>query len=228
MKLSEILLRTIISILCGGLIGLERRGKNRPAGLRTHVLVCVGAATVMMLSESLLLKYYDEFGIISDPSRLGAQVISGIGFLGAGTIIQLGANVRGLTTAASLWTVAVVGLVLGSGFYVLGFVVSAAMYIILVVFNVLARNIEKRASQGIYDLSITINNKPKVIGHVNMVLAEHNIRILDMDFNNCDKDNSEDDAITSILMTIKTDEVDISLLILELSGLNGVLSVDKL
>lgn len=125
----DILLRTILSILLGGFIGMERQSKHRPAGFRTHILVCLGSMTVMVLSQYLFLQYYELYGIASDPARLGAQVISGIGFLGAGTIIRYGGNVKGLTTAASLWAIACIGLAIGAGFYALAITVSVALYI---------------------------------------------------------------------------------------------------
>ena len=116
----EILVRLLLAVLLGGFIGYEREHTNRPAGFRTHILVCAGAALVMATSEYLVRRYSIS---AVDPARLGAQVISGIGFLGAGTIIRDGVNVRGLTTAASLWAVSCVGIAVGCGFY-LGAVIA--------------------------------------------------------------------------------------------------------
>ena len=111
-----ILVRLLLATLCAGIIGIERQRKSRPAGLRTHIVVCLGAALVMMINQFLL-----DQGLTTDAARLGAQVISGIGFLGAGTIILTGRSgkpqVKGLTTAASLWTSACMGLAIGCGFY---------------------------------------------------------------------------------------------------------------
>ena len=116
LHLLTITLRLLLATLCAGVIGLERQRKSRPAGLRTHIVVCLGAALVMMINQYLL-----ETGYTTDAARLGAQVISGIGFLGAGTIILTGRSgkpqVKGLTTAASLWTSACMGLAIGCGFY---------------------------------------------------------------------------------------------------------------
>lgn len=109
----SITLRVFLSILVGGILGIERGSKNRPAGFRTYILVCLGASLVMMTNQ-FVFKVYGA----SDPTRLGAQVISGIGFLGAGTIILNGRNqVKGVTTAACLWTAACCGLAIGVGFY---------------------------------------------------------------------------------------------------------------
>jgi len=125
MNTGSILLRLALAVLFGGLIGLEREHKRRPAGFRTYMLVCLGAALTMLLSqyEYLMLttrwaSVASELGIRTDVSRFGAQVINGIGFLGAGTIIVTGRQeVKGLTTAAGLWASACMGLAIGAGFY---------------------------------------------------------------------------------------------------------------
>lgn len=117
LTLLSVLLRLLIAALCGGLIGVERGRKRHAAGLRTHAVVCVGSACVMMVNQYITLMFQPD----GDPARMGAQVISGIGFLGAGTIIitgrQQGQRVKGLTTAAGLWASACMGLAIGIGFY---------------------------------------------------------------------------------------------------------------
>ncbi len=110
----SIIVRLILAILCGGLIGYDRGKKRRPAGFRTHILVCIGSALVMITNQYII----DVMHYSADPTRLGAQVISGIGFLGAGTILITGKQqVKGLTTAAGLWASACMGLAIGIGFY---------------------------------------------------------------------------------------------------------------
>lgn len=110
---SSIILRLVLAVVLGGIIGFERGRSGRPAGLRTHILVCLGAVLAMMTNQYI----YEEFGV-SDPTRMAAQVISGIGFLGAGTILVTGRHqVKGLTTAAGLWATACMGLAIGIGFY---------------------------------------------------------------------------------------------------------------
>ena len=109
----SVTVRLMLSLLCGGILGIERGRKKRPAGFRTYMLVCMGA-TLVMITNQYIAEVYGG----TDPARMGAQVISGIGFLGAGTIIVTGRNrVKGLTTAAGLWAAACVGLSLGIGFY---------------------------------------------------------------------------------------------------------------
>lgn len=111
---ASIILRLTLATICGGILGAERGRKKRPAGFRTHILVCIGAAMVMITSQYMT----DILHMAGDASRMGAQVISGIGFLGAGTIIVVGRNeIKGLTTAAGLWSCACMGLAIGIGFY---------------------------------------------------------------------------------------------------------------
>ncbi|MFZ5351532.1 MAG: MgtC/SapB family protein [Bacillota bacterium] len=129
----DMLIRFALACLLGGLIGLERERNRHPAGLRTHILVCIGSTLVLICS--LLL--FEQFGdlVNMDPARLGAQVISGIGFLGAGTIIKEGVSIKGLTTAASLWAVACIGIAIGAGFYMAAILTTSFVLITLMVFS---------------------------------------------------------------------------------------------
>ena len=111
----QIIMRLILSIILSGVIGLERQAQRRTAGLRTHVLVCLGSCLIMLTSLYIFDIFKNEVPL--DPARIAAGVITGIGFLGAGTIIRYGETVKGLTTAASLWVVAGIGLATGCGFY---------------------------------------------------------------------------------------------------------------
>ncbi len=127
----EIILRLLLSLILGGLIGLERQLHRRAAGLRTHILVCLGSCLIMLTSMYLFDIYK---GIVSlDPSRIASGVITGIGFLGAGAIMREREKegIKGLTTAASLWVVAGIGLATGCGFYVAGFFTTALALIVL-------------------------------------------------------------------------------------------------
>lgn len=127
----EPLLRLFLSVLAGAIVGMERERGRRPAGLRTHTLVCLGACLVMVAS----LWFAKGSGFAGDPLRMSAQVISGIGFLGAGTIIKSDMGVRGLTTAASLWVVACIGLALGMGFYWGALIATGLTYAALALFK---------------------------------------------------------------------------------------------
>lgn len=137
LSLVSILFRLMLALFFGGLIGIERERKRYPAGFRTYMIVCIGAALTMILSQYEYLRLYGEwrklaliFGLKLDASRYGAQVVNGIGFLGAGTIlVNRKQEVKGLTTAASLWASACMGLAIGAGFYecvVLGFILIFA------------------------------------------------------------------------------------------------------
>ena len=124
--LASIVLRLVGSVLCGGMIGIEREYKRRNAGFRTHILICLGAAMTTLTSEYMLL--YMHYSV--DISRMGASVVSGIGFIGAGTIIiTQRQRIKGLTTAAGLWTAAIVGLAFGAGFYE-GAIITTAMVLL--------------------------------------------------------------------------------------------------
>lgn len=125
----EIILRLAVSVLLGGVIGYERERDSQPAGLRTHMILVLGACLAMVLSINIASQYG------SDPNRLAAQVISGIGFLGAGAILRYGFNVKGLTTATTLWTMAIVGMAVGYGYYLIGAVTTALMLVILTLIN---------------------------------------------------------------------------------------------
>ncbi len=130
----EILLRFACAMVIGALIGVEREFTHRPAGLRTHMLVALGACAVMITSQ-LLFCQYRPYGSTPDPARLSAQVIAGVGFLGAGTIIKEGASVRGLTTAASIWAVACLGIAVGAGYYAVALMGLGCTLITLILFE---------------------------------------------------------------------------------------------
>lgn len=127
-------LRLLCAMMVGLIIGTEREYTNRPAGMRTHILVALGACVISITSEALFYQYRD-LGGDSDPARLSAQVITGVGFLGAGTIMRDGGSVKGLTTAASLWAVACLGLAAGAGYYLVSLLGMIFIFITLTVFE---------------------------------------------------------------------------------------------
>lgn len=145
-----VLERLVVGVIVGGLVGYEREFKNSPAGFRTHMLVCLGATIISLIAEYDLQKImiiaqnpmYAEV-LKVDTARLGAQVISGVGFLGAGTILREKGSVRGLTTAATLWTVACLGLAVGRGLYALSLTAALIIFIILSLFKKADRVIQK-------------------------------------------------------------------------------------
>jgi putative Mg2+ transporter-C (MgtC) family protein len=133
LELWEGLLRLLLSALLAGAIGIERELREQEAGLRTHMLVCVGATMFMLVGVYGWSDYRlgNDIGVVVDPSRVASYVVSGIGFLGAGAIIRHGINVRGLTTAASLWVVAAIGVAVGAGMYELSVATTALVILAL-------------------------------------------------------------------------------------------------
>lgn len=225
---TEVVIRIMAAIVLGGCIGMERQFKQRPAGFKTHILVCVGSATVMVLSEYMFQKYHAAYGMTADPLRLGAQVVSGVGFLGAGTIMHHGANIKGLTTAASLWVVAAIGLASGAGFYFLAIVVTVSICIVLFIFNKIYKGL--RNVSDVTSLQIELLNKPKAIGAINILLAAHNIKILDLEFVDPLQQMDSGDGAEVVflnLMLKMTPEFSIYALITQMEEINGVIKIER-
>ena len=140
----HVMLRLLLAILLGGAIGLERESRGRPAGLRTHILVCLGATIIMLASQSMAILSQGlapTARVTVDPGRIAAGVVTGIGFLGAGAILRIGDLVRGLTTAGCIWFVAAIGIVIGQGLYALGIIATTFALIVLLALSILERQI---------------------------------------------------------------------------------------
>jgi putative Mg2+ transporter-C (MgtC) family protein len=137
--LNEFLIRSAMAILCGGVIGIERELKRKPAGFRTNILICVGSTYFMLIS----LLASSPGGRLGDPGRVAAQVVTGIGFLGAGAIIQSRGQIAGLTTAALIWVVASVGLLIGAGFELLALLGTAVIFLTLTLLGMVERKMLK-------------------------------------------------------------------------------------
>lgn len=150
--IGDICLRLLCAMIVGMVIGTEREYTNRPAGMRTHILVALGACAVMLTGQAVFVQY-SAYGATPDPSRLSAQVITGVGFLGAGTILREGTNVKGLTTAASLWSVACLGIAAGAGYYAIALAGMVFIFITLTFFEAIQdRLIGPESSLHKYDL----------------------------------------------------------------------------
>ena len=161
--MQSIILRFILAVLCSGLIGLSRGKRHHAAGFRTHLLVCVGAASVMMINQ-YICEFLDYNG---DIGRMGAQVISGIGFLGAGTILVTGKkHIRGLTSAAGLWASACMGLAVGIGFYEAAVIMSILLFIILSCLEKLDEKYIKTSA----DLTVYIEQLNNSVDNVNSLI----------------------------------------------------------
>lgn len=187
MKEYEIILRLLVAMFVGGFIGYEREYKQRPAGLKTHALVCIGASIISMI-QILISK--DAINIINsniglkevlkvDLSRLGAQVITGVGFLGAGTVIQEKGSVKGLTTAASIWIVACIGLAIGMGYYFLSIVSTIVVFAVLVILG----KIEKKHIDKATKIKIEIKyiDREAAMSSLYGVFKDKNIEVLNME-----------------------------------------------
>ncbi|MFD1137353.1 MgtC/SapB family protein [Paenibacillus urinalis] len=174
----SILLRLLLAMLMGGLIGLERERSNHAAGFRTHILVCLGSSLIMILSVYGFGDFVNEVNVRMDPARLAAAVITGVGFLGAGTILFTGKSITGLTTAASIWVVAAIGLAVGAGFYFAAVISTLLVLLNLWVFNKVERRYLKTNKQHIITLSG--DSSPNLIEKISAFMEAEKIIIRKM------------------------------------------------
>ncbi len=220
MTILEICLRILLAMAIGGIIGWERETNNRPAGLRTHMLVAIGAAAVMLMGELSLNKYA---GITTmDPTRLGAQVISGIGFLGAGTIMREGLTVKGLTTAASLWAVACLGLAAGGGFYEAAVAGAVAIILTLTIFEYLEKRFRKVKYKGLR-VELDCADLSSTLIRVKKIAQNYDISLEDVDIS---EELGEEKVVYHLTAKLRFNKsgkkIDKSGFTAELSGLEGV------
>jgi putative Mg2+ transporter-C (MgtC) family protein len=163
----DLLGRLVLAAVLGGIVGMEREWSGKPAGFRTNLLICVGAALLTEMSISVA-RAADPFAI-ADPGRIAAQIVSGIGFLGAGTIIQSRAGVVGLTTAATLWVVAAIGMAVGAGAFVEAVGATALVVVALLVLGRLEPLVSRHRE---VTLSVTMGRDPQTLEQVERVLGE--------------------------------------------------------
>ncbi|KFX56316.1 MgtC/SapB family protein [Clostridium botulinum] len=191
-NIASIILRLTLATLCAGIIGAERGRKNRPAGFRTHILVCIDATLIMITSQYMR----DVLHSTGDITRLGAQVISGIGFLGAGTIIVVGKNqVTGLTTAAGLWACACMGLAIGIGFY--EGAIIACVFMLIVVTGLHKLDLYSRTHSRIMDVYTELRD---IKGVANFMKAD-GTKISNIEVKKAT--TNKDDRIIALTMTLK-------------------------
>jgi len=213
----EIVIRLILSAIIGGMIGVEREVNNRPAGLRTHILVSVGSALIMLVS-------IDGFNNVGDPARLASQVVTGVGFLGAGTIIKTGNNIKGLTTAASLWVCSGIGLAIGNGYYLGGITTAGIVLLTLISLTKLERKIIKKNSET---LEVTGKNRPGLIGEIGIFLGKNNISIRDVQvIDNESSINNKDSELMEVHFLINSyGHFNLKYIYSKIYEIQGVLSV---
>ncbi|GAV23475.1 MgtC/SapB family protein [Carboxydothermus pertinax] len=214
----DIVLRLILASILGGLIGLERESLGKSAGFRTHILVCVGSALIMLLSEKI---YFDFAGKTNaDPARLAAQVVSGIGFLGAGTILREGLTIRGLTTAASLWVVSGVGLAVGMGFYFGAVVATGIVYIALLYLGKVEKYLEiYRTGETI---TVVVDDSPGQLAKVSQAFGKYGLNI-----DNVEIIKKKDHKVQIVIMLSRPDKTRVYQALEEVSNLPGVIQVQK-
>ena len=220
LSMVDILIRMCLAVICGALIGMEREQKRRPAGLRTHMLICLGASMTTLTSQYLLL----NLGLFTDPARLGAQVIAGIGFIGAGTIIVTKRRqIKGLTTAAGLWASAIVGLCCGAGFY-LGAVAAA---VLILVAEMLLSKVEWYVISTARTMNIFVEyTETETLTRIVDQLKNMNISILDMELTKASAGSGRNPCVTFSLGMSKRMGHDA--VMNQLTGLRGVVIVEEL
>jgi putative Mg2+ transporter-C (MgtC) family protein len=182
LMIGTVLGKLFTAAILGGIIGWERHRRGRPAGLRTHLLVCIGVTLMMLVSEHIFVKYqgHGHNSVLRiDPARIAAQVVTGIGFLGAGTIMRSRASITGLTTAASLWVVAGIGLAVGSGF-ILPAIFTTAIAIAILVLNAL---VEKKLKRNKYrTIKMLITGQEHFLDDITQVLEKNSVKLQNYKF----------------------------------------------
>lgn len=208
MDVQVLTLRLVVAALFGGVIGYQRERNDRPAGFRTHILVSLGSALFMLVSEL-------DFPVPTDPTRIAAQVVTGIGFLGAGTIIRQGNVVLGLTTAASLWSTAAVGLAAGAGYFTAAGIGTVMIFLALSTFKLLALKISEEHVSCI--LTVETTKGPEALGKIRARV----------DKGDCEVSGEElvraiDGSLTVIIHLSCPDGADRTRLAQDLTGMEGV------
>lgn len=223
----EIIIRLVMAIIMGGAIGFEREYKSRPAGMRTHILVCVGATLLALIQEQITAQTVDFAQaqpklmqiLTADQTRIIAQIVSGIGFLGAGTIIMTKQTVKGLTTAASVWAVAAVGIALGSGLYVIAITGFVAIMLALAVISYLV------PLPRIRRLQVEIENGEETVNYIQNFLKQQQILIEDLDLKiTREAIKSERKYLIMFTLAVPKD-VDEDKLVIELSNNEDILMI---
>lgn len=215
----QMLMRLFLAAFLGGVVGIERGSGDRPAGLRTHILVCTGSALIMLVS----IYAFDGFDTPRDPGRIAAQVVSGIGFLGAGTILHEGLTVRGLTTAASLWMVAAIGLAIGGGMIKIGIASTIIMLITLVTFHGWEKKIPGAGRNERRYIRVVMKNYPNAMGNIINYLLEKQVKVRTINV----KNNDLQDTISLELYLKISKEFNTNEIITGLQSVEGVISLEN-
>ena len=220
MSMLAVTVRMVSAVICGGLVGIERESKRRPAGFRTHILICLGASVTILTN----LYLYQVMHLYTDISRMGAQAIAGIGFIGAGTIIVTKRKrVKGLTTAAGLWTMAAIGLVCGAGYLELAYFATAMVLLA----EVLLSKFEYRFVRKVEDVNLYVEYKHSIcIEQIMAVLRRQAIKLNDLEITRI---NDGDDHRYCAILEIQTNKEKLDgTLMQELHGIEDVTNIEEL
>ena len=209
-----VVFRLVLALVAGALVGLERESHAKPAGLRTYIIICLGACLLMLLSI-----YIPQAIGTGDPGRIAAQVVTGIGFLGAGAIIRFGFNVKGMTSAASIWTMAAVGMAIGAGFYV-GAVVS--VLILLIALRLLNSVEEKLLGWTLFKkVAVRCSRRADIIDDIVKVFESNNAKRDSWSM----RDEIKEGRIEYTAVTKITRDTDVRKILKELGEIDGVFEV---
>ena len=220
MSMLAVTVRMVSAVICGGLVGIERESKRRPAGFRTHILICLGASVTILTN----LYLYQVMHLYTDISRMGAQAIAGIGFIGAGTIIVTKRKrVKGLTTAAGLWTMAAIGLVCGAGYLELAYFATAMVLLA----EVLLSKFEYRFVRKVEDVNLYVEYKHSIcIEQIMAVLRRQAIKLNDLEITRI---NDGDDHRYCAILEIQTNKEKLDgTLMQELHAIEDVTNIEEL
>lgn len=218
--LLSVAVRMLLAVLCGGAIGIEREYKRRPAGFRTHILICLGAAMTTLTSQYLYL----VMGLFTDMARLGAQVVAGIGFIGAGTIIVTRRQrVKGLTTAAGLWTAAIVGLAIGAGFYEGGLATTALVLLAELVFS----RLEYRILANAPEINLYIEYRDRAaLDELLHLYREQGLKVVNMEIT---RSKGSEKRNACAIFTVRMDRRHtVEQLLRDIIAVDGVFQVEEL
>lgn len=211
----ESIIRLILGFVLAGIIGAERQSVNKPAGFKTHSLIGVSSVLIMLCGEYLSTKYNG-----ADASRIPAQLLSGIGFIGAGTILRDGFNVKGLTTAASLLAVTCIGLSIGAGFYVGGIVTTIIVYIILSYTHAMFGSLDHFTN---IELNLVVDDFTNTLPLIQNILDKYDVSIKKIKNNQKDEKNSRD---VQLVFRYHKD-ININSVITEISKLENVIDLEE-
>lgn len=218
LTLSQLLIRLVLAAVLGSLVGLERQRLDWAAGLRTHMMVCVGSALAIIVSAYGFTDVIVAGKIVLDPSRVAAQVVSGIGFLGAGTILFLRHEViRGLTTAAGLWTVACIGLAVGSGLFEAAIIATVLALIILALIKPLEKHLF--ASNRQKTIHLVINRQHASLELIEQVINQDKLELMQMTVQRGDQ---PDEDFIQLTLSHTTPKEKLTVLMDKLRALGGI------